>query len=426
MKANCLTIIGTQFGDEGKGKFTEILAKEYDYIVRYQGGDNAGHSIQIKNKRYSLRLIPSGIFYKNKISVIGNGAVINLETLIDELNYLKKEKVEIGKLYISDRAHIIMDYHLLIDSINEKLKGDNSIGTTKRGIGPCYSDKVNRVGIRICDLFNLEELTKKIELAILDKNVLIKHFKYEPIDPQKLATKYFALGQKIKHFVVDTKILLNQALEKNKNILFEGAQGGMLDLDFGTYPFVTSSNPLTGVYTGSGLEFNKINSTLGIVKAYLSRVGSGPMPTELLDETANEIRKIGNEFGTNTKRPRRIGWIDLVALKHTLELSNCKKIAITLLDVLDTQKIIKVCIGYKLNNRKIDYVPANAEDYSKCIPIYKTFKGWQKSIRKIRKYNDLPIECKQYLSFLKNLLKIQIAYVSVGPNKEDTIIVGKK
>ncbi|WP_033159929.1 adenylosuccinate synthase [Mycoplasmoides alvi] len=424
MKNNCLTIIGTQFGDEGKGKFTEILADKYDYIVRYQGGDNAGHSIQIKNKRYSLRLIPSGIFYKNKTSIIGNGVVINIQTLLDEINYLKKNKIQIKNLYISDRAHVIMDYHILMDVINEKLKGKNSIGTTKRGIGPCYSDKINRVGIRISDLFNLNSLTKKIQIALLDKNILFEHFNESKFEAKILAEKYFKLGQKIKKFVADTNMILNQAIEKNEKILFEGAQGGMLDLDFGTYPYVTSSNPLTSAYTGSGLEFNRINSVLGIVKAYLSRVGSGPMPTELDNKIGEEIRSIGNEFGTVTKRPRRIGWIDLVALKHTIKISGCKFIAITLLDVLDTQKNIKACIGYKLNNKKIDFVPSNNDEYSKCVPIYKTFKGWLEPIKKITSYNDLPNKCKEYLSFIESFLNVKIAFISVGANKNQTIKVG--
>ncbi|WP_027123713.1 adenylosuccinate synthase [Mycoplasmoides pirum] len=426
MKSNSLLIFGAQFGDEGKGKFTEILANDYDYIVRYQGGDNAGHSIQIKNKKYALRLIPSGIFYSNKISVIGNGVVINLETLINELDYLKKNKVKIGKLYISDRAHIITDYHILMDEVNEKMKGNNLIGTTKRGIGPCYADKINRVGIRTCDLFDLKTLEKKIKNALLDKNIFLKHFKYKSFSAKDLANKYFKLGQKIKLFVTDTKNLLNNAIKNNKKILFEGAQGGMLDLDFGTYPFVTSSNPLSCVYSGSGLGLNKVNSILGIVKAYLSRVGSGPMPTEINDSIAEEIRKNGNEYGTVTKRPRRIGWIDLVALKHTLEISGCKEIAITLLDVLDFQKKIKVCIGYKLNNKKIDYVPANESDYEKCIPIYKTFNGWNKSINKLTKYEQLPKECSTYINFLKKYLKVKIRFVSVGPDKTQTIVVGDK
>lgn len=423
MLSQCLTIIGTQYGDEGKGKFTELIAKDFDIIARYQGGDNAGHSIVIKDKRYSLRLIPSGIFYPNKTVIIGNGVVVNPETLFEEIKYLNENKISTSNLIVSSRAHIIFNYHKIIDELNETIKGKKKIGTTKRGIGPCYSDKVNRVGIRFCDLFDIKSLEQKISAAIADKNIILKHFNYEKLDAKKIAKQYYAYGQKLKKYIADTDVIINKALNDKKRILFEGAQGEMLDLDFGTYPFVTSSNVISGAYNGSGLMFNKIHSVLGITKAYLSRVGSGPMPTEMDEKTANIIRTLGNEFGTVTKRPRRIGWIDLIALKHAVTLSGCTKLAISLLDVLDSQKNIYACVGYKFNNKKIETVLPNAENYEQCKPIYKKFPGWNTPIKNINKFNKLPINCQKYLKFISDYLKVKIAYVSVGPERDQTIVL---
>lgn len=423
MLSQCLTIIGTQYGDEGKGKFTELIAKDFDIIVRYQGGDNAGHSIVIKDKRYSLRLIPSGIFYPKKTVIIGNGVVVNPETLLEEIKYLNENKISTAKLLISSRAHIIFNYHKIIDELNETIKGKKKIGTTKRGIGPCYSDKVNRVGIRFCDLFDIKSLEQKISAAIADKNIILKHFNYEKLDAKKIAKQYYEYGQKLKNLIADTDVIINKALNDKKRILFEGAQGEMLDLDFGTYPFVTSSNVISGAYNGSGLMFNKIHSVLGITKAYLSRVGSGPMPTEMDEKTANIIRTLGNEFGTVTKRPRRIGWIDLIALKHAVTLSGCTKLAISLLDVLDSQKNIYACIGYKYQNKKIQTVLPSAENYEQCKPIYKKFPGWNQPIKNIKKFNKLPINCQNYLKFISDYLKVKIAYISVGPERDQTIVL---
>lgn len=423
MLSQCLTIIGTQYGDEGKGKFTELIAKDFDIIVRYQGGDNAGHSIVIKDKRYSLRLIPSGIFYPKKTVIIGNGVVVNPETLLEEIKYLNENKISTAKLLISSRAHIIFNYHKIIDELNETIKGKKKIGTTKRGIGPCYSDKVNRVGIRFCDLFDIKSLEQKISAAIADKNIILKHFNYEKLDAKKIAKQYYEYGQKLKNLIADTDVIINKSLNDKKRILFEGAQGEMLDLDFGTYPFVTSSNVISGAYNGSGLMFNKIHSVLGITKAYLSRVGSGPMPTEMDEKTANIIRTLGNEFGTVTKRPRRIGWIDLIALKHAVTLSGCTKLAISLLDVLDSQKNIYACIGYKYQNKKIQTVLPSAENYEQCKPIYKKFPGWNQPIKNIKKFNKLPINCQNYLKFISDYLKVKIAYISVGPERDQTIVL---
>lgn len=423
MLSQCLTIIGTQYGDEGKGKFTELIAKDFDIIVRYQGGDNAGHSIVIKDKRYSLRLIPSGIFYPNKTVIIGNGVVVNPETLLEEIKYLNENKISTAKLLISSRAHIIFNYHKIIDELNETIKGKKKIGTTKRGIGPCYSDKVNRVGIRFCDLFDIKNLEQKISAAIADKNIILKHFNYEKLDAKKIAKQYYEYGQQLKNLIADTDVIINKALNDKKRILFEGAQGEMLDLDFGTYPFVTSSNVISGAYNGSGLMFNKIHSVLGITKAYLSRVGSGPMPTEMDEKNANIIRTLGNEFGTVTKRPRRIGWIDLIALKHAVTLSGCTKLAISLLDVLDSQKNIYACVGYKYQNKKIQTVLPSSENYEQCKPIYKKFPGWNQPIKNIKKFNKLPINCQNYLKFISDYLKVKIAYISVGPERDQTIVL---
>lgn len=418
----CMLIIGSQYGDEGKGKFTDILADEYDYIVRFQGGDNAGHSIVIKGVKYKLRLIPSGIFKVNKKAVIGHGVVVNPKTLIREIQYLKENGFDVkNRLFISNRAHIILDYHIAIDKYYEDLKGDQKVGTTLCGIGPCYSDKIQRVGVRTSDLLDKKELHSKIKLSLQTKTHLLPHIGFSMNDVNRLVDEYYSLGQKIKPYISNTIDLLNDAYHKQKKILFEGAQGTFLDIDMGTYPYVTSSSTVAGVSSGSGISVTKINSVLSIVKAYTSRVGEGPFIAEIFGETADYIRERGSEYGTVTKRPRRIGWLDLVMLRYAVNVVGTTEIALTLLDVLSGLKEIKVCIAYKYNGKTIREILPNNKEYAKCKPIYKTFKGWKEEINTIASFEKLPKNAQDYINYLTKWLNVPITYVSVGNDRIHTI-----
>ncbi len=375
MKNGNLLLFGAQYGDEGKGKLSEILAERFDYAVRYQGGDNAGHTVQIGGARIALRLLPAAILHENKTAAIGNGCAVNVRTLLGELEALRRLKIKPGRLLVSDRAHVVLGYHAAADDAAESRKGAGLIGTTRRGIGPCYADKAARIGIRVCDLSDYAALKAKIGVALRAKTFSFRGSKRPAFDAEALAREHFALGKRIKKHVADLQSVLADACARNETILFEGAQGGMLDLDFGTYPYVTSSNPLAGAYSGSGVGLGRIGRTLAAVKAYVSRVGSGPLPTELFGDVAERIRIAGNEYGTVTKRPRRIGWIDLVALRHVLGLAGCDAIAITLVDALTGLGEIKACVAYRLGNETIVRVPASAADYARCVPVYETFRG---------------------------------------------------
>lgn len=420
---NLLVVIGSQFGDEGKGKFVDLLSQEYEYIVRYQGGDNAGHTIKFDNKTFKLRLIPSGIFNpKNKV-IIANGVVLNPNTLLEEINYLNENNIDTKNLFISDKCHIIFDYHLEMDELLEEVKGDSKIGTTKKGIGPCYSDKTSRFGIRLCDLFNFEELVKKIQLSLETKNVLFSKYNKKIFNPYTVAKKYFEIGQKLKPYIFNTMALLNYASQHNKKILFEGAQGIMLDIDYGTYPYVTSSNVVGLLSSGTGIAINKFKNILGVVKAYSTRVGEGPFVSEIKDEAlALLIREKGNEYGTVTKRPRRIGWIDLFLLKYVIEVSGITQIAMTLIDVLSSVDSIKVCVGYTKKDKVLRYMPSCIEELKQCVPIFEELKGWKNDVSHIKKYNDLPTNLKSYINFIERYLNVSVKYVSVGPDRTQTII----
>lgn len=418
------TIVGLQYGDEGKGKITDYLGDEYDIIVRYQGGDNAGHSIQIDDEKFHVRIIPSGIF-KNKKVVIGNGVVLNPKILLEEINYLNNKNFCTDNLIISNKAHVIMPYHIAMDELNEKIKSDEEkIGTTKRGIGPTYCDKYDRVGIRVQDLFDIQILESKIKNALVHKNVLFAHYQMPIFDAKELADQYFKIGSELKKYVTNTTSFLNKSILDNKNILFEGAQGAMLDIEFGTYPFVTSSSPITGISQGTGVSYNKLKTSYGIVKSYLTRVGNGPMLTEINDETSNYIREKGNEYGTVTKRPRRVGWLDLPNIKYTAQIAGTTDIVLTLLDVLTGLNEINICTHYldENNNPIFEYI----DDYkviSKLKPVYKKFKGWNEDISNVKSYHELPVNAKQYIEFIQNELKIKISYVSVGSRRDQTIKV---
>ncbi|EGZ31703.1 adenylosuccinate synthase [Malacoplasma iowae] len=423
MNKNLLGIIGTQYGDEGKGKFVDTLSQEYQIIVRYQGGDNAGHTIKFNDNKFKLRLIPSGIFNPNNTVVIGNGVVVNPKTLVEEIKYLNDANIDTSKLLISDRAHVIFDFHVALDTLNEENKQDNKIGTTKRGIGPCYTDKVARIGIRMCDLFDLNTLENKLEENLKEKNILFKYYNKQTYDYKLVAKEYYELAKQFKDKVIDTVTFLNKQIKQNKKILFEGAQGVLLDIDHGTYPFVTSSSIVSAMASGSGIGMTSIKNILGIVKAYTSRVGSGPFVSEIKDDLAEKIRIKGNEFGTVTKRPRRIGWLDIVSLNYSLNVAGITELAITLIDVLSGLEKIKICVAYEYNNEIIDYLLPDNNRYGECKPVYIEIDGWNEDITNCKSISDLPENCKKYLLLIEKLTNRKIAYVSVGPDRNQTIRV---
>ncbi len=413
-------IIGAQWGDEGKGKITDILAAENDLVVRYQGGNNAGHTVVVGDKTFKLHLIPSGILYETCTCIIGNGVVVDPEILLQEINNLKKDKgidVTPEKFKISSLAHVILPFHKILDSKEEAQRHEEKIGTTGRGIGPAYTDKVSRVGVRIMDLLSKERLTKKINKknwpAILKENCP---------NVQDVIDKYFEFGQILKPFIIDSSLFINQAIDQGKNIIMEGAQGTMLDIDHGTYPYVTSSNPLSGgACIGAGIGPHKIDRVIGVTKAYITRVGEGPFPTELLDETGAYLRNKGAEFGTTTNRPRRCGWLDLVVLRYAIRVNGITELCLTKLDVLDGLKTIKVCNKYKMENETVKYFPLDLEMFSQCEPIYEELPGWSEDISQITKFEDLPQNAKEYINYIEKITGVKISLVSVGSKRNQTI-----
>jgi adenylosuccinate synthase len=416
-------VIGTQWGDEGKGKVVDYYSKNADYVVRFQGGNNAGHTIKVGEEIYKLHVVPSGVI-QGKIGIIGNGVVIDPEILLQEIDELIQRGKK-PKLLISDRANIIMPYHKILDGAEEQYLGDKKIGTTKRGIGPCYSDKVARNGIRVIDLTNRETLHKLLGRILPLKQKLIDIYGIQTtLDGKEILEDYYAYGKRLQEYITTTHIELNRAIQKKKNILLEGAQGTMLDVEFGTYPYTTSSHVIAGgAAIGAGIGPKTIDEIIGIVKAYTTRVGEGPMPTELLDKIGEHLQKVGHEIGTTTSRPRRCGWLDLVVLKHSCMISGITKLAITKLDVLNGLLEIKVCTHYTLNGEKIDYFPASIEDVSACRPVYKTFKGWTTMNPSSQKFSDLPKEAQTYLRFIEKETDVPIGLVSIGPGRDETIEV---
>jgi len=416
-------INGTQWGDEGKGKVVDYFSKNADYVVRFQGGNNAGHTIKVGEEVYKLHITPSGVI-QGKTGIIGNGVVIDPEILIGEIENLTKRGIK-PKIFISDRANIIMPYHKILDGAEEQHLGDKKIGTTKRGIGPCYSDKVSRNGIRAVDLTDkkrLDDLLKRI-VPLKQKIIDIHEIEYT-IDKDEILKAYSNYGQRLKQFITTTHIMLNKAISGDKNIILEGAQGIMLDVDFGTYPYTTSSHVIAGgASIGTGIGPKNIDDIVGIVKAYTTRVGEGPMPTELFDETGVYLQQKGHEFGTTTSRPRRCGWLDLVVLRHSTMISGVTKLAITKLDVLNGLKKLKICTKYQLNDKKIDFFPASIEDVQECKPIYTEFNGWNKIDKGAKKRSDLPLEAQKYLEFVEKELQIPITLISIGPGRKETIEV---
>ncbi|MCX6665182.1 MAG: adenylosuccinate synthase [Euryarchaeota archaeon] len=416
-------VIGTQWGDEGKGKVVDYFSKHADYVVRFQGGNNAGHTIKVGEEIYKLHVTPSGVI-QGKIGVIGNGVVIDPESLLKEIEDLTKRGIK-PKLLISDRAHIIMPYHKILDGAEEQYLGDKKIGTTKRGIGPCYSDKVARNGIRTNDLLDKNTLDVLLDRILPIKQKIIDAYGIDiHLNKKEILETFANYGNRLRQYITTTHIELNTAIQKEKNILLEGAQGTMLDVDFGTYPFTTSSHTIAGGSTiGIGIGPKHINEIIGIVKAYTTRVGQGPLPTELLDKTGTYLQQKGHEFGTTTNRPRRCGWLDLIVVNHSCMISGITKLAITKLDVLSGLSKIKICTHYQLDKKTIDYFPANIDDVAKIIPVYKEFKGWKEFQSDTKQLTDLPKEAQIYLSFIEKETKVPIALISTGPGRTETIEV---
>ncbi|GAA3624962.1 adenylosuccinate synthase [Secundilactobacillus similis] len=419
-----IVVVGSQWGDEGKGKITDFLSEQADVVARYQGGDNAGHTIVFKGETYKLHLIPSGIFYSDKLSVIGNGVVLNPKSLVEELHYLHDRNVPTDNLRISNRAHVILPYHILIDQLQEQAKSAK-IGTTNKGIGPAYMDKAERIGIRVADLLDKETFEEKLRQNLVEKNQLItKLYDHAPLQFDDIFEAYYEYGQEIKAYVTDTSVVINDAIDAGKHVLFEGAQGVMLDIDHGTYPFVTSSNPVAGGVTiGSGVGPSKIDEVVGACKAYTSRVGDGPFPTELNNETGDFIREAGHEYGTVTKRPRRIGWFDSVVMRHAKRVSGLTHLSLNCLDVLTGLKTLKIATAYKLDGETIYHYPANLKEINKCEPIYEEFPGWDDDITGVKDFNDLPVNAQNYVKRLAELVGVDIATFSVGPDRTQTNVL---
>lgn len=420
-----VVVVGTQWGDEGKGKITDFLSENADVIARYQGGDNAGHTIKFGGVTYKLHLIPSGIFSSDKISVIGNGVVVNPKALVQELAYLHERGIKTDNLRISDRAHVILPYHIQLDQLQEDSKGANKIGTTIKGIGPAYMDKVSRVGIRIADLLDKELFEERLRVNLEEKNRLFtKLYDSTEIEFETIFEEYYQYGQEIKKYVTDTTVILNDALDSDKKVLFEGAQGVMLDIDQGTYPFVTSSNPVAGGVTiGTGVGPSKIDKVVGVCKAYTSRVGDGPFPTELHDEIGQRIRDIGKEYGTTTGRPRRIGWFDTVVMRHSKRVSGITNLSLNSIDVLSGLKTVKICTAYERNGEKILHYPASLKELAECTPIYEEMPGWEEDITNCRTLEELPKNAKNYVQRISDLVGVRISTFSVGPGREQTNIL---
>ncbi|MDQ8736513.1 adenylosuccinate synthase [Paenibacillus sp. LHD-38] len=417
-----VVVVGTQWGDEGKGKITDYLAEGADVVARYQGGNNAGHTILIDNKKYKLTMIPSGIFNHNKTCVIGNGMVINPEALIDEINYIHDNGFSTDNLKISDRAHVIMPYHLVLDGLEEDRKGDNKIGTTRKGIGPCYMDKAARNGIRIADLMDAEEFEARVRSIIIEKNQLIEQvYGGSHLDADSIVRDYLGYAEILRKYVTDTSVVLNDAIDAGQKVLFEGAQGVMLDIDQGTYPYVTSSNPSAGgVCIGSGVGPSKIKQVIGVAKAYTTRVGDGPFPTEQDNEIGQLIRDKGHEYGTVTGRPRRVGWFDTVVVRHARRVSGITGLSLNSLDVLTGLETVKICTGYKLRGEVIETYPASLKMVSECEAVYEEHPGWSEDISGAKTLDDLPVNTRNYLNRVSELTGIPIAIFSVGRNREQT------
>lgn len=425
-----LVVVGAQWGDEGKGRIIDLLSKRADIVVRFQGGCNAGHTLIVNDTRLALHLIPAGIVHPHTLCIIGNGVVVDPQALLEEMERLRELQIEVSpkRLLISERAHVTFTYHRLLDAAREATGSRLRLGTTQRGIGPTYVDKVERVGIRMIDLLDGERLYQKLEANFEQKAHLLSRL---PDDERpnidKLCERYLQYGKMLAPFICDTTLVLNEALRSGKNVLFEGAQGAGLDVDFGTFPFVTSSNTISGaVCTGAGVPPKLIDAVIGVTKAYTTRVGSGPFPTELKDELGERLREIGMEYGATTGRPRRCGWLDIVQLRFAARINGFDTLVLTKLDVLDHFEEIKVCVAYEHNGRLVTEFPASSEMLSECQPIYETLEGWMQPTKHIRNYEELPKNAKRFVEFVSQKLGIPIGLISVGPKCDDIIVLDER
>ncbi|MBM3684855.1 MAG: adenylosuccinate synthase [Actinobacteria bacterium] len=417
-------VVGTQWGDEGKGKFTDLLSQETDLVVRYQGGHNAGHTIVVGDESYKLQLVPSGILYPHITPLIGNGVVVDPRVLIGELDMLASRGIDTSKLRISGNAHLILPYHQEIDGLTERYLGRNKIGTTKRGIGPAYADKATRIGLRVQDLLDPSIFRQKLDGALREKNqVFAKVYNRLPLDADEIAEIYLGdCRARLEPLITDTVGIIHRALEAGQRILFEGAQATFLDLDQGTYPYVTSSNPVAGgACTGAGVGPRHIDGVLGVAKAYVTRVGAGPFPTELFDDVGDHIVTVGREFGTNTGRRRRPGWFDAVMLRHAVRLNSLSELAIAKLDVLDDLDVVRICTGYEIDGVHHDDLPYHQSDLHRAVPVYRDFPGWKTSLADVRDRADLPARAADYLGFLEEQVGVPVTLVGVGPGRDQYV-----
>lgn len=421
---NTLAIVGSQWGDEGKGKMIDYFGKKADMVVRAQGGSNAGHSVVIDGKRHSLHLVPSGILNPEAVNIVGNGVVFDPRVFFAEIRQLAEDGIATDRIFVSDRAHVVFPYHYMLDALYEEGRGKEDIGTTKKGIGPCYMDKVQRSGLRTCDMMDPEKFARKLGDQIDAKNeILEKLYQSPPLDKEATIKEYLEYARMLAPYIRDTGVLVYEAIRSGKKVLFEGAQGSLLDIDLGTYPYVTSSHPISGGFTtGSGIGIGTISDVLGIVKAYTTRVGKGPFVTELLDETGDRIREIGHEYGVTTGRPRRIGWFDAVIVNYSSRINGMTSIALMLLDVLSSFDTIKVCYAYEHNGTRVDHYPADLDFLAECKPLYKEMPGWNADISGCRAYEDLPAPCRAYVEEIERMTGLPVISISVGPERDATIM----
>ncbi len=418
-------VVGTQWGDEGKGKIIDVLAHKADYVVRFQGGNNAGHTVIVNGEKFILHLLPSGMLHGNGKCIIGPGVVVDPKVLLSELKALDDKGAKTNHLYISDRAHLIMPYHIKLDEVKEKARGKDKIGTTKRGIGPCYADKITRCGIRAIDLLDMDNFAKKLKFNLEEKNALFtKIYNEEALNFDQILADYKNYSEQLSWRIIDSVPEINKALDQDKFVLFEGAQAMMLDINYGTYPYVTSSSPTTGgVTTGAGVAPSKIKKTIGVMKAYTTRVGEGPFVTELTDNLGEKLRETGKEFGSTTGRPRRCGWLDVVVGKYAVDINGLTDVVVTKIDVLSGHKTLKICIGYDIDGKVYTAPPAAIEKLAEAKPVYIDLPGWDEDITAIRNYDDLPENCKKYIKKVEELIGAPISMVSVGPDREQNIFI---
>lgn len=422
-----LVLVGAQWGDEGKGKITDYMAEKANVVVRSMGGNNAGHTVEANGKQYKLHLIPSGILYSDKPCVIGNGVVIEPKALLGEIQYLENQGISCDNLKISDRAHLIFPYHIELDGLAEEARGSKDIGTTKKGIGPAYMDKAERSGIRACDMLDIHKFKLKLRENINSKNSILETvYDKKSLDANEIIKEYVQYAKQLKKYITDTSVMVYEHIQQQDNVLFEGAQGTLLDIDLGTYPYVTSSYPTAGGVTiGTGIGPTAIDAVIGIAKAYTTRVGKGPFPTELFDEIGEKIRTKGHEYGTTTGRPRRCGWLDVVILKYAARVNGLTDWAITRVDTLGGFDKVKICVGYKKDDETIYDFPASLDELAKCKPIYEEMDGWNEDISSARSLEELPENARKYIKRIEELTGVRVTIVSIGPGREETIKINK-